>query len=113
MKDYAASSNAPPQTPGSQMAIVMENLTVSYGAHQVLKGVSLEVPVGSIFGFLGANGAGKTTTIKTLLGFRPPNAGSACLLGYEVVGCPRKILPLPPYPHELNTLYSSIHLPPP
>src|SRR5258708_36630934 len=84
MKDYAASSNAPPQTPGSQMAIVMENLTVSYGAHQVLKGVSLEVPVGSIFGFLGANGAGRTTTIKTFLGFGPPDAGKACGLGYEV-----------------------------
>src|SRR5258707_6657529 len=111
MKDYAASSNAPPQTPGSQMAIVMENLTVSYGAHQVLKGVSLEVPVGSIFGFLGANGAGKTTTIKTLLGFRPPNAGSACVLGYDVVRSRVEICARVGYVSEVNSLYEFLNVP--
>lgn len=54
------------------MNIIQTNeLSFSYGKRkstQVLKGINLEVPKGSIFGFLGPNGAGKSTTIKTLLG---------------------------------------------
>jgi ABC-2 type transport system ATP-binding protein len=46
----------------------------------VLKGVDLEVPKGSIFGFLGRNGSGKTTTIKTMLGLQKPRAGR-CMIG--------------------------------
>ncbi|MHC4118385.1 MAG: ABC transporter ATP-binding protein [Planctomycetota bacterium] len=61
-------------------AIKIEGLHFSYGKNHVLKGVDLEVPKGSIFGFLGRNGAGKTTTIKTLLGLQKPQAGK-CLVG--------------------------------
>ena len=46
----------------------IENLHVSYGDIQVLRGVSLEVPEKSIVALLGPNGAGKTTTLKTALG---------------------------------------------
>ncbi len=46
--------------------------------------LSLQVPVGALFGFLGPNGAGKTTTIKTLLGFVPPTRGNAWLFGVPV-----------------------------
>ncbi len=111
MNDYAVSSNAPPQIPASQVAIVMENLTVSYGAKQVLKGLSLEVPTGSIFGFLGANGAGKTTTIKTLLGFRSPDRGSACVLGYDVVRSRVEICARVGYVSEVNSLYEFLNVP--
>ena len=52
----------------SEPAIKIEGLHFSYGKKNVLKGVNLEVPKGSIFGFLGRNGAGKTTLIKTMLG---------------------------------------------
>jgi ABC-2 type transport system ATP-binding protein len=55
-------------------------LHFSYGKKHVLKGVDLEVPKGSIFGFLGRNGAGKTTAIKTLLGLQKPQVGR-CLVG--------------------------------
>ncbi len=64
----------------SESAIEIEGLHFSYGKKHVLKGVDLEVPKGSIFGFLGRNGAGKTTTIKTLLGLQKPHAGR-CLVG--------------------------------
>lgn len=64
----------------SDTAIKIEGLCFSYGRKDVLKGVDLEVPTGSIFGFLGRNGAGKTTTIKTLLGLQKPKAGR-CLVG--------------------------------
>ena len=64
----------------AESAIKIEGLHFSYGKKHVLKGVDLEVPKGSIFGFLGRNGAGKTTTIKTLLGLQKPHAGR-CLVG--------------------------------
>jgi ABC-2 type transport system ATP-binding protein len=64
----------------TESAITIEGLHFSYGRKQVLKGVDLEVPKGSIFGFLGRNGTGKTTTIKTLLGLQKPQAGK-CIIG--------------------------------
>jgi ABC-2 type transport system ATP-binding protein len=64
----------------TESAITIEGLHFSYGSKQVLKGVDLEVPKGSIFGFLGRNGTGKTTTIKTLLGLQKPLKGR-CVIG--------------------------------
>lgn len=64
----------------AESAITIEGLHFSYGKKQVLKGVDLEVPKGSIFGFLGRNGTGKTTTIKTLLGLQKPHSGK-CIIG--------------------------------
>ena len=48
---------------------------------EALRGLSLQVPSGSIYGFLGRNGAGKTTTIKILLGLCRPTSGSARVFG--------------------------------
>ena len=103
--------DALPQVEASDTAIVMENLAVNYGAKPVLKGLSLEVPTGSIFGFLGTNGAGKTTTIKTLLGFRPPNGGSARVLGYDVVRSHTEICARVGYVSEVNSLYEVLNVP--
>lgn len=50
------------------------------GGVQALKGFSLKVQPGEVFGFLGTNGAGKTTTIKMLLGFMPPTSGAIRVL---------------------------------
>ena len=46
----------------------VRGLSFGYQGNQVLRGVDLEIPQGSIFGYLGKNGAGKSTTIKLLLG---------------------------------------------
>jgi ABC-2 type transport system ATP-binding protein len=46
--------------------------------------VNLQVPTGSIFGFLGLNGAGKTSTIKMLLGLSYPTSGSGSVLGHPM-----------------------------
>jgi ABC-2 type transport system ATP-binding protein len=48
---------------------------------EALRGLDLQVPSGSIFGFLGRNGAGKTTTIKVLLGMARPTQGEARVFG--------------------------------
>ena len=51
---------------------------------RALDGVTLSVPRGRIFGFLGGNGAGKTTTIKLLMGLIFPTEGSAKILGHDI-----------------------------
>ncbi len=64
-------------------AIRTEGLTREFGTLRAVDGVSLEVPAGAIFGFLGPNGSGKTTTIRLLLGLLEPTRGSASVLGHD------------------------------
>ncbi len=47
-------------------------------------GIDLEVPSGSVYGFLGPNGSGKTTTIRCLLGLVRPDSGGCKVLGTSV-----------------------------
>jgi ABC-2 type transport system ATP-binding protein len=56
-------------------------LRKNYDGIEALRGLDLQVPRGSIFGFLGRNGAGKTTAIKVLLGMARPSSGEARVLG--------------------------------
>lgn len=67
----------------SETAISINNLHFAYGRHKVLDGVSLDVPEGSVFGFLGRNGAGKTTTIQLLLGLLAPRSGQCRVGGHD------------------------------
>jgi ABC-2 type transport system ATP-binding protein len=64
-------------------ALVIEtaDLRKHYDGVEALRGLSLQVPAGSIYGFLGRNGAGKTTTIKVLLGMARPTSGAALVFG--------------------------------
>lgn len=64
--------------------IVVEHLSKSYGSKWVVKDLSLKVPAGCVYGFLGRNGAGKSTTIKMLTGMARPDYGSVSLLGEDV-----------------------------
>jgi ABC-2 type transport system ATP-binding protein len=61
--------------------IEASDLRKRYDGVEALRGLSLQVPAGSIYGFLGRNGAGKTTTIKLLLGMARPTSGSATVFG--------------------------------
>ncbi|MBI2354922.1 MAG: ABC transporter ATP-binding protein [Deltaproteobacteria bacterium] len=54
---------------------------------QALKGLSLDIMQGEVFGFLGPNGAGKSTTIKALMGLIRPTAGDALILGERITSC--------------------------
>ena len=64
-------------------AFVIEtaDLRKTYGDVEAVRGLNLQVPAGSIYGFLGRNGAGKTTTIKVLLGMARPTGGRARVFG--------------------------------
>ena len=56
--------------------IKIDNLVVSYGGIEALKGVSLEVPSGKIVTLVGANGAGKSTTLKSIVGLVKTKSGT-------------------------------------
>ena len=62
-------------------AIRISNLVKKYGAVVAVENLSLEVPKGSMFGFLGPNGSGKSTTIGCLTGLLDPTAGAIEILG--------------------------------
>lgn len=71
----------PPEATGQ--AIYCQGLTKHYGEVHAVEGLTLAVPYGSIFGFLGRNGAGKTTTLRMLAGLAQPSAGRAWVAGLE------------------------------
>jgi ABC-2 type transport system ATP-binding protein len=66
-------------------AILVENISYSYGKLEAVKGISFHVNPGEILGFLGPNGAGKSTTIKMLTGQLPLKSGIARILGMDVM----------------------------
>ena len=67
----------------SPTAFRTEHLSRSFGPVRALDDLSLEVPVGAVFGLLGPNGAGKTTSIRLLLGLIEPTRGRAEVLGFD------------------------------
>ena len=64
-------------------AIQTNQLTRSFGDLKAVDRLTLSVPRGTVFGFLGPNGSGKTTTIRLLLGLLDPDDGQAQVLGYD------------------------------
>ena len=65
-------------------AVVLDRLTKSFAKTVAVDRVSMTIPAGEIFGFLGANGAGKTTTIRMLCGLNKPGGGCARIMGRDV-----------------------------
>lgn len=65
-------------------AIEISGLKKSFGPRQIIDGLDLTIPVGSIFGFVGENGAGKTTTMKMILGLLAADGGEIKINGETV-----------------------------
>ena len=66
-------------------SITLSGVTAAYGRIEVLHGVDLTIPAGSVFALLGPNGAGKSTLLKVISGRMPPTGGQV-LFGDEPVG---------------------------
>jgi ABC-2 type transport system ATP-binding protein len=71
-------------------AIEIIDLTKKYGDHEALRGLTLDVVPGEIFGLLGPNGAGKTTTIRAALTLLKPTGGQIKVWGHDVTTEPRQ-----------------------
>ncbi len=69
----------------SPLAIEASGLAKSFGEVRAVDGVDLAVRSGSVYGVLGPNGAGKTTTIRMLATLLRPDAGTASVLGHDIV----------------------------
>jgi ABC-2 type transport system ATP-binding protein len=68
----------------TDIAIRTTGLTRDFPSVRALDALTLEIPRGIIFGFLGPNGSGKTTTVRLLLGLLEPTSGTSEVLGYDV-----------------------------
>ena len=66
----------------------ISKLDVSIASVHILRGVSLELPAGSMTGLIGRNGAGKTTLIKTVMGLLKPATGSVRFAGRDLAAVP-------------------------
>lgn len=67
----------------TNLVIRTEKLTRDFGNVRAVESLTLDVPPGIVFGFLGPNGSGKTTTIRLLLGLLEPTQGKAEVLGFD------------------------------
>ena len=66
--------------------LCIRNLQAGYGKVQVLHGISIDVPKGSVVTLIGSNGAGKTTTMRAVSGMIKPSAGEITLNGVRIDG---------------------------
>jgi ABC-2 type transport system ATP-binding protein len=67
------------------VAVEAEGLRKQFGATEAVRGLTLAVAAGSIYGLLGPNGSGKTTTVRILATLLRPDGGRAAVLGHDVV----------------------------
>lgn len=65
----------------SETLLELNKLTKTFGNKKVVRGLSLKLHAGEIYGFLGPNGAGKTTTIRMIMDFIRPTSGAVTLFG--------------------------------
>jgi ABC-2 type transport system ATP-binding protein len=90
----AAAPAGEPGAPDAAPAIATRGLTKRFRSGQLaVDNLSLEVPRGSVYGFLGPNGSGKTTTIRMLLGLVQATSGSHQLFGVTMPGGANSVLP--------------------
>ena len=68
--------------------LLVENLKVSYGKIQAVKGISFSVEAGQVVTLIGGNGAGKTTTLHTLSGLLRPESGRVVFEGQDIAHVP-------------------------
>ena len=80
--------DGPARLPSSEHAVIVEEVSRSFGSHQALADVSFDVRTGTVLGLLGSNGAGKTTLVNILSTILAPSGGRATVLGYDVATQP-------------------------
>jgi ABC-2 type transport system ATP-binding protein len=90
------------------VAIALDSIERRFGRFIAVRGVSLQVRRGEIFGLLGPNGAGKTTLIRMLCGLLAPSAGQARVLGLDLARAPGKVRARIGYMSQRFSLYRQL-----
>jgi ABC-2 type transport system ATP-binding protein len=67
-------------------AVEIEHVTKTFGQHTAVDDLSLQVPAGTVYGFIGPNGSGKTTTLRMIMRILHPDKGEICVLGENTLG---------------------------
>ncbi len=88
--------------------IKLENVTKRYGSFVAVDNVSLTIPAGGIFAFLGVNGAGKTTTIRMMTGILQPSSGSISVGGFDLSEAPLEAKSIIGYVPDRPNLYPKL-----
>lgn len=85
--------------------IELQDLARHYNGRPAVRGISLTIPAGEVFGLLGPNGAGKSTTLKMLATLLQPSAGTARLGGFDLVSEANEVRRIIGYVPEGAELY--------
>ncbi len=88
--------------------IELSGLAKNYGGRPAVRGISLTIPAGEVFGLLGPNGAGKSTTLKMLATLLRPTGGSARIVGHDLVAEPNEVRKVIGYVPEGAELYEAL-----
>ncbi|GBF10701.1 ABC transporter ATP-binding protein [Tepidibacillus infernus] len=91
-----------------EIAISCTQLTKKFGSLTAVNQVSMEIPKGSIYGFLGPNGSGKSTTIRMLCGLITPTSGHGTVLGYDIIKDTERIKHRIGYMSQKFSLYEEL-----
>jgi ABC-2 type transport system ATP-binding protein len=91
MQQRTETAGLAPADMRSPLAIAARGLVKNFGAVRAVAGIDLEVPRGMIFAILGPNGAGKTTLMRMLATLARPDAGSAAVLGHDILAAPQDV----------------------
>ena len=77
--------------PVGEPAVAVQGLRKVFGSRVAVEKLDLNILAGEVFGLLGPNGSGKTTTIRMLCGLMTPSAGSATVVGFDVIAYPEQV----------------------
>ena len=84
-------SDPEPASPPASPLVAVKNLHVRYGKTHAVRGISLTIARGEVYGFIGPNGAGKTSTIKVLATLLRPNEGKVEVAGIDATENPAAV----------------------
>jgi iron(III) transport system ATP-binding protein len=91
------------QPSGGGVTVTVDNLSLSFGKTEVLKGVNLEIKPGELFTFLGPSGSGKSTLLRAIAGFGPRPGGRILIDDDDIAG-------LPPWDRNVGMVFQSYAL---
>ncbi|RMF36302.1 MAG: ABC transporter ATP-binding protein [Alphaproteobacteria bacterium] len=93
---------------GPELAISVTGLTKRFGNRTVVDDFDMDVPRGTIYGFLGPNGSGKTTTIRMMCGLLTPDGGGGTCLGFDIRSQSQQIKERVGYMTQRFSLYEDL-----